>query len=192
MVLLSSRPMPTLFPPLELEEDEGARSHDGDGGVMSAELRENFEAMRALLRAQHRLEEESGSPSEDVSAPTVPSSDGKRKRDSETPSCDSNLTELEKRSESNEDIERRKCELAVATAIAVEAEISRLTGGIAELEALLGQNTAGNDAAAFPSLPSILSNESQASNGIVDDRQHIDQNADSVEKGEAKNDAEGR
>ena len=46
--------MPTLYPPLHDDKDESAP--DGDDDVLSQELKDNFDAMRAALRAQSRTE----------------------------------------------------------------------------------------------------------------------------------------
>lgn len=48
--------MHTLFPPLVETSDENAPRADGDDDVLSQELKDNFESMRAILRAQQNRE----------------------------------------------------------------------------------------------------------------------------------------
>jgi hypothetical protein len=54
-----------------------------------------------------------------------------------------------------EDLQRKKYNVAVSTALAVEDELSRLRNGIAELEALLAQQE-GDGLHVFPVLPAIV------------------------------------
>lgn len=77
----------------------------------------------------------------------------------------------------DEQLQAKKLQVAVKTAVAVEDEMSRLRNGIAELEALLAQQGNGEDheAGMFPALPAIVpSDEGNAVEVEDDDQQHID------------------
>lgn len=155
--------MHTLFPPLQVERDgsdppTSDQENDADDGVLSSELKENFEAVRATIRAQHRLKQQEGSSTGNSELSNAARGAGEKKRSLEPPS---GITEMER-------LEGEKADLALATAQAVEREISRMANGVAELEAmLLAQQNAESvdanndylDAVVFPTLPSVVPDE---------------------------------
>lgn len=155
--------MHTLFPPLQVERDDGDpptsdQEDDADDGVLSSELKENFEAVRATIRAQHRLKQQEESSVGNAELSDGAGKPGEKKRSLEHTSA---TTEIER-------LEGEKADLAVATAQAVEREIARMANGVAELEAmLLAQQNAGSveanngylDAVVFPTLPSVIPDE---------------------------------
>lgn len=140
--------MPTLFPPLEAEGD-------GDS-ILPADLRANFEALQAIIRAQSRL-------SNEQEVPVV--IDGAQVRDKSGDDEGNNAAEGEDSRLANgrksEGLESRKRNIAMATAVAVQSEISRLTNGIAELESLLLQQGTGVNSSEieFPALPTVVIEE---------------------------------
>lgn len=140
--------MPTLFPPLETQEDDS---------ILPAHLKANFEAIQAIIRAQHRFKNEERSNSEG-------SSDVGKKRKSPTDlgTVDGSAEEdcVDRRKDR---LESCKLQLAAETAVAVESEISLLKNGIAELEALLLQQDDDLDHSEiqFPALPSVIPDDPQ-------------------------------
>lgn len=149
-------PMYTLYPPVvddernSIQSDGTDQSQENDNEtVLPTSLRHNFEAMHAIVRAQHRLKHSQTPP-----------------LDNRQPQKDEVRRVGDKRK--HDQLEERKVELAVKTAVAVENELSRLRNGIAELEALLaagGTEVAEEDlsdveeitsAASFPSLPPVV------------------------------------
>ena len=83
-------------------------------GILSAELRDQFESMKSIWRQARRGHNEQGSPSSNESSQT-----------------------REKRIMLREDLKRKEREVAVETAIKVQNEIATWQNGIADLEALL-------------------------------------------------------
>lgn len=83
-------------------------------GILSAELRDQFESMKSIWRQARRGHNEQGSSSSNDSSQTK-----------------------EKRIRSREDLKRKEREVAVETAIKVQNEIATWQNGIADLEALL-------------------------------------------------------
>lgn len=168
MEFRSSRPMHTLFPPLETEsEDESGsnvRKVSDDGSAISPGIRDNFEAMRVLLRAQHRLQEEARVKSAD----SLPCNIGKRRMNV---SPEGNTDSLGKSSgKCVEELVSRRYEIAVRTAVAVESEMSQLTSGIEELEALLAQEEdEEGDFIPFPALPPIVPDDSDTHSVVATD-----------------------
>jgi len=150
--------MPKLFPPLEAE------SQESEGGEMlSPELRESFETLHAILRAQRRLEQEEIVT--DNARDVADSCQRKRKltADEDSGAAVSDVGKMEEmESMKKEELESLKFEAALAAAVTAEEEISRLTHGIAELEAmLLQQEGDGNSSAiTFPHLPPAVPMES--------------------------------
>lgn len=143
--LLRLEPMPTLFPPLEPQEESS---------VLPADLKANFEAIQAIIRAQSRLknEERAGLDATNV---------GKKRKnpaDIGSTTVDTGDQPSVNADHQNDRLESCKLQLAVETAVAVENEISLLKNGIAELEALLLQQGDGINATEieFPTLPSIV------------------------------------
>lgn len=137
--------MPTLFPPLEAEGD-------GDS-CLPADVRANFEAIQAIVRAQSRLakEQEPSVIRSSTARDAKKSSDGGHNFSEDGALC---LMDGSK----TEGLESRKRTLAMATSVAVQDEISRMTNGIAELEALLLQQGNGVDPSEieFPVLPTVI------------------------------------
>jgi len=138
--------MHTLFPPLAETGDDDDRS-SASSSVLSAELRANFDAMRAIVRAQRRLDQQphSADSQQDVASDTTDTASKKRKApQNEHVETDDVVVVVDRNHEDNDnddnhkrELQKQKFDLAVATAISVEGEISRLANGIAELEALL-------------------------------------------------------
>lgn len=91
--------------------EQGNRVNDG---ILSAELRDQFESMKSIWRQARRGHNEQGSSS----------------------STDSSQTK-ERRIRLREDLKRKEREVAVETAIKVQNEIATWQNGIADLEALL-------------------------------------------------------
>eukprot|EP00565_Helicotheca_tamesis_P005007 CAMPEP_0185725438 /NCGR_PEP_ID=MMETSP1171-20130828/1701_1 /TAXON_ID=374046 /ORGANISM="Helicotheca tamensis, Strain CCMP826" /LENGTH=211 /DNA_ID=CAMNT_0028393573 /DNA_START=885 /DNA_END=1520 /DNA_ORIENTATION=+ len=169
--------MRTLFPPLHedagegLEVGEGLHS-DGRNGcdsssALSEDLRANFDALRSIVQAEQCLGEQPDSNCDlvdngnDGPKPNQASKKRKAPRNVENRNTsNSTYAFVTQRRE----LQKRKFDLAVATAISVEGEISRLANGIAELEALLRAQE--DDAAApgnahmpdatFPFLPPVV------------------------------------
>ena len=83
-------------------------------GILSAELRDQFESMKSIWRQARRGHGEQGSSSSNDSSQTK-----------------------ENRTRSREDLKRKEREIAVETAIKVQNEITTWQNGIADLEALL-------------------------------------------------------
>lgn len=139
--------MGTLYPPL--------RSQDGKS-VLPADIRANFEALQAILETETREQTEKD-PSNN--SPKVESRKKRRR-----------LSASSKNESDGTNNENRKIQLAVATVAAVDNEIARLSGGIAELEALLlQQGDIENDAGiAFPPLPSIVPDDGQEDRAGID------------------------
>jgi len=169
----SSQPMHTLFPPLETESEEASgtniRKVSDDGSAISPGIRDNFEAMRVLLRAQHRLQEEARVKSAD----SLPCTIGKRRINE---SSEGNIDNLGKKvlakssGTSVEELVSRRYDIAVRTAVAVESEMSRLTSGIEELEALLAQDEDEEaDFIPFPSLPPVVPDDSDTLSVVATD-----------------------
>lgn len=173
MEFRSSRPMHTLFPPLETESEEESGSNvrkvSDDGSAISPGIRDNFEAMRVLLRAQHRLQEEARVKSAD----SLPCNIGKRRMNvSPEGNTDSLGKKLVGKSSGNsvEELVSRRYEIAVRTAVAVESEMSQLTSGIEELEALLAQEEdEEGDFIQFPALPPIVPDDSDTHSVVATD-----------------------
>lgn len=173
MEFRSSRPMHTLFPPLETESEEESGSNvrkvSDDGSAISPGIRDNFEAMRVLLRAQHRLQEEARVKSAD----SLPCNIGKRRMNvSPEGNTDSLGKKLVGKSSGNsvEELVSRRYEIAVRTAVAVESEMSQLTSGIEELEALLAQEEdEEGDFIPFPALPPIVPDDSDTHSVVATD-----------------------
>ena len=131
--------MPTLYPPLELEREEGRGNE-----MLSAELKESFETAHAIHRAQRRLQDEYFNTKPDIESIVEADLDNdpvrdvvhipkKRKRDLNNNSLD----DTKERFSLFEELEARKFEAALAAAVTAESEISNLSNGIAELEAML-------------------------------------------------------
>uniref|UniRef100_A0A6V2NIK5 Uncharacterized protein n=1 Tax=Ditylum brightwellii TaxID=49249 RepID=A0A6V2NIK5_9STRA len=165
--------MRMLFPPLREGEVDGVCCDDdasasASSSALSADLRANFDAMRALACAERRLDQQldNESTSNDTNGGNgqhrgTPGKASKKRSLSESNGALGDEGCLTQRRE----LHKRKFDLAVATAISVEGEISRLANGIAELEALLrsqedDHNENGSDAllpdAAFPFLPLVV------------------------------------
>uniref|UniRef100_A0A7R9VNJ7 Uncharacterized protein n=1 Tax=Pseudictyota dubia TaxID=2749911 RepID=A0A7R9VNJ7_9STRA len=158
--------MPTLFPPLEA---------GGDGeSILPADVRENFDAIQAIIRVQSRLANEqelSGT----VSSVEEQSSETTKHEGDNDASTEDTMSARELKAEG---LESRKRSLAVATAIAVHSEVSRLTNGIAELESLLLEQGDGVNPSEieFPALPTVIdeeetkdSQEKESGGGKVED-----------------------
>lgn len=169
--------MHRLIPPLH-EDEGGAAGESGDvrspatssTSVLSVELRANFDAMRAIVRAQQRIDQQldqqprggSGADGQQEAAPDTASKKRKAPRNEEGTS---NAVEGGASPHQRRELQKQKFDLAVATAISVEGEISRLANGIAELEALLRSQEDDSAAmghgahmpdAAFPFLPLVV------------------------------------
>ena len=152
--------MQLIVAPLGGNGDQGGKSEDatgrpgsskaGNSDVLSAELRDNFEAMKSVWRQARRAD-----------------------------------------TDETEDLRRKEREIAVETALALDAEISRWQTGIAELEALLAtEESAGEDdtesdqqpprerprnVIQFPSLlPVIAPEDDDITEGSLDSSEHCD------------------
>uniref|UniRef100_A0A7S1D8T0 Uncharacterized protein n=1 Tax=Cyclophora tenuis TaxID=216820 RepID=A0A7S1D8T0_CYCTE len=127
--------MHTLYPPLD-NESAPMNDVDDDDDVLPAELRKNFDSIRAMVNHTNPRREKQ---------------DGAHKLD--------NRKRKERPNENDDDgddeFESKKLQMAIKTAVAVENEISRLRNGIAELENLLAQQE-GGDVVAFPTLPPVV------------------------------------
>mmetsp|Transcript_15905 Transcript_15905/g.23431 ORF Transcript_15905/g.23431 Transcript_15905/m.23431 type:complete len:146 (+) Transcript_15905:2875-3312(+) len=131
--------MHTLYPSL-MDDDNAPMNADGDGSVLSPELREHFDAMKALNNSRMGERQNVGESNENE----------KKRKDR---SSDSNLPDDE-----HEELETKRLQMATKTALVVEREMSRLQNGIAELEALLEQQEGGarQRLDAFPDLPPVV------------------------------------
>jgi len=141
--------MHTLYPPLD---DVPAPMNDGDD-VLPSEIRENFKTMKALVNNSKSTQEEE----KEITATTTTttkdnSSSPDRKRKSRAEDEDDDDDDNEERHE----LEAKKLQLAIKTAVAVENEMARLRNGIAELEALLEAQEAGGEVLEFPSLAPVV------------------------------------
>jgi|EP01083_Nonionella_stella_P055954 hypothetical protein len=125
----------TLYPPFETESNP----REDNNMLLSKELKRSFDTVRDIDNAQKRLK--------------------KIKRVQDIDSSDG-INEVNEKIKQNklekEDLEARKFEAAVAAAIAAESEISSLSNGIVELEAMLLRQESGEGVSheKFPALPS--------------------------------------
>eukprot|EP00560_Eucampia_antarctica_P008869 CAMPEP_0197822972 /NCGR_PEP_ID=MMETSP1437-20131217/286_1 /TAXON_ID=49252 ORGANISM="Eucampia antarctica, Strain CCMP1452" /NCGR_SAMPLE_ID=MMETSP1437 /ASSEMBLY_ACC=CAM_ASM_001096 /LENGTH=173 /DNA_ID=CAMNT_0043421887 /DNA_START=594 /DNA_END=1115 /DNA_ORIENTATION=+ len=125
----------------------------GGSSLLSPDLKASFDTLNSIVRAQkrlkHSIEHESQS---SIENDTVV---GKKRRVS---SADELIELRDEKHLSYAELEDCKFEVALATALSAEEEISRLQSGIAELESLLLQEGDGNSLAdvPFPSLPYII------------------------------------
>jgi hypothetical protein len=133
--------------------------HGGDS-LLSPDLKASFDALNSIVRAQKRLQHQTTTRIENEER-------GKKRKVSSA--------DLEEEKEYAKELEDRKFEVALATALTAEAEISRLQSGIAELESLLLQEGDGNSSAdvPFPSLPPYVipdfdTNETEISTSSVE------------------------
>ena len=95
-----------------------------DDGILSSELRDQFESMKSIWRQARRDHDDEGSCS---------SNDNNEAR--------------ERKLQAREDLKRKEREVAVETAIKIQNEITSWQNGIADLEALLAaeEEQASND-----------------------------------------------
>jgi len=145
--------MRRLFPPLDCME--GNNNHGG-GGLLSPDLKASFDALNSIVKAQKRLKQNSNNGMTN----TIESDDTKVGKKRKVSLADEALLEEKNKDELEyEELENKKIEVALATALTAEEEISRLQSGIAELESLLLQDGDGNcnGDVPFPSLPFIVS-----------------------------------
>lgn len=144
--------MRKLLPPLDCME---GNNHHGGGGLLSPDLKASFDALNSIVRAQKRLKQTSknGTTNAIESNDTVVGKKRKVSLSDEALVEEKNKDELE-----YEELENKKIEVALATALTAEEEISRLQSGIAELESLLLQDGDGNcnSDVPFPSLPYLV------------------------------------
>mmetsp|Transcript_19255 Transcript_19255/g.27081 ORF Transcript_19255/g.27081 Transcript_19255/m.27081 type:complete len:171 (-) Transcript_19255:283-795(-) len=137
--------MTILFPPLDGESESSEKSD-----MLSPELRESFETLHSLLRAQGRIDQDKQACCETFdNSVTNHKNSGKRKVFHDQNACVS-LDSIEK-----DELERLKFEAALVTAVTAEEEISHLTNGIAELEELLNSEDKDPNSTRidFPPLP---------------------------------------
>jgi len=95
-------------------ESAAVQGNKGHDGILSAELRDQFECMKTIWRQARRDNNEEASSSSNDSSET-----------------------RERRVRVREDLKRKEREVAVETAIKVQNEIATWQNGIADLEALL-------------------------------------------------------
>jgi len=155
--------MHTLYPPISVKKKDD--DDDGDDDVLSHELREHFDTMRALqISSQQEANNKNndddnakcGAKTTQVAVQAdkknpdrsfIAASDGKKRKSdeveeaAEVSSPTSDARDTTTTSVSNDEQIHMQ---AVRTALAVESEISHLQNGIAELEALLA-SSAGQD-----------------------------------------------
>lgn len=165
--------MPTLFPPLEAEGN-------GDS-CLPADLRSNFEAIQAIVRAQSRLAKEQ-EPSSAIGS-SVARDGEKNPSDGGHAFSEGGASRLADGSKT-EGLESRKRTLAMATSVAVQDEISRMTNGIAELEALLLQQGNGVDPSEieFPALPTVIVEDDEEEGQEKDSRRGEVEDTDSTKE----------
>ena len=161
----------TLYPPIEIGD---SMEEDNNNMLLSKELKRSFDTVCDIHRAQKCLkmkhEKSLGMSLSTNKSTSARNGDGDGDGDEDKDaSIDTTCTTIDKRSvlEKNE-LDARKFEAAVATAIAAESEISTLAKGITELENILlcnEESSADDDANAhahedidinpqkFPDLP---------------------------------------
>lgn len=125
----------TLYPPIEI--GDSMEEDNNNNMFLSRELKRSFDTVCDIHRAQKCLKMKHEK-SLGMSSSTRTSASAHNDNDNEDASRDTICTTIDNRSvlEKNE-LDARKFEAAVATAIAAESEISTLAKGITELENML-------------------------------------------------------
>jgi len=118
--------MYTLYPPL----DSGSENCDKEECTLSTELKENFQTLSSIHREQCRQKNE-----EELVAGSIIENENNSTNDKHVDGI-SQKTQYVMPSE-KKILEAKKIEIAFLTAVTVEAEISSLQKGIAELENIL-------------------------------------------------------
>jgi len=122
--------MYTLYPPLDSESE----TSENKRFILSTELRESFQTLSSIHRAQNRLRNvDNPMKSHITEREKIPGEDSYKK---ETPPKPKHaLTTLKER------MDLQQIDIALFTTMMVEREVSRLQNGITELEKLLQQNS---------------------------------------------------